>query len=140
MLDRAARLAAALRGSSADRAKIVRALVGQVIVDEKTIVIKVRRSVVLGGNAGASGESDGTIELPATIEFKRRGTETKLLLPGVAEQNHGSRCDPVLIKRSHVGGRGLRSWPPAAPDRFRKWPSVRAPADATSGASSAWHS
>ncbi len=98
-LGRAARLAAALCGSSADRAKIVRALVGQVIVDEKTIVIKVRRGIVLGGNAGALGEqSDGTIELPATIEFKRRGVETKLVLPGVAEQNHGSRCDPALIK------------------------------------------
>jgi DNA invertase Pin-like site-specific DNA recombinase len=106
MLDRAAGLAAALRGSSADRAKIVRALVGRVIVDEKTIVIKVRRDLVLGGNAGASGESDGTIELPATIEFKRRGIETKLVLPGVAEHNHGSRCDPALIKALARG----RAW------------------------------
>ncbi len=79
MLGRAARLAAALRGSSPDRAKIVRALVTGVIVDEKTIVIKVRRGIVLGGNAGASAESDGTIELSATIEFKWGGIETKLL-------------------------------------------------------------
>jgi site-specific DNA recombinase len=107
MLDRAARLAAALRGSSADRAKIVRALVGQVIVDEKRIVIKVRRGVVLSGDEDAlGGQSDGTIELPAAIEFKRRGAETKLVLPGLAEQNHRSRCDPALIKALARG----RAW------------------------------
>ena len=105
MLGGAARLAATLRGSSADRAKIVRALVGQVIVDEKTIVIKVRRGIVLGGNA-ASGESDGTIELPAAIELKQRGVETKLVLPGLAVQNHTSRCDPALIKALARG----RAW------------------------------
>jgi len=107
MLGRAARLGAALRGSSADRAKIVRVLVGQVVVDEKTIVIKVRRGIVLGGNAGAlRDQSDETIELPAAIELKRRGIETKLQLPGVAEQNHGLRCDPALIKAIARG----RAW------------------------------
>ncbi len=107
MLGRAARLAAALRGSSADRAKIVRDLVGQVIVDEKTIVVKVRCGIVIGGNAGAIGDqSDGTIELSATIELKRRGVETRLVLPGLAEQNHGSRCDPALIKAIARG----RAW------------------------------
>src|SRR5205814_5108465 len=59
----------------------------------------VRRGIVLGGNAGALGDqSDDTVELPATVEFKRRGVETRLVLPGLAEQNHGSRCDPALIK------------------------------------------
>ena len=77
------------------------------IVDEKRIVIKVRRGIVLGGDGGALGDqSDGTIELPATIEFKRRGAETKLVLPGLAEQNHGSRCDPALIKALARG----RAW------------------------------
>jgi hypothetical protein len=97
MLGRAARLAAVLRGSSADRDRIIRALVSQVTVDENRIIIRVSRGFVLAGNAVTS-ESDGTIELPATIEFKRRGTETKLVLPELAEQNHGSRCDPALIK------------------------------------------
>jgi DNA invertase Pin-like site-specific DNA recombinase len=105
MLGRAARLAATLRGSP-DRAKIVRALVSQVIVEENRIVIKVRRGIIVGGNPAASIESDGTIELPATIEFKRRGVETKLVLPGLAEQNHGSRCDPALIKALARG----RAW------------------------------
>ncbi len=74
-------------------------LVSQVTVDERTIVVKVRRGIVIGGNAGALGDqSDGTIELSAAIELKRRGVETKLVLPGLAEQNHGLRCDPALIK------------------------------------------
>jgi hypothetical protein len=105
MLGRADRLAAALRGSSVDRAKIIRALVSQVIVGEKRIVIKVRRGIVFGG-AGASGESDCTVELSARIEFKRRGVETKLVLPGLAERNDGSRCDPALIKALARG----RAW------------------------------
>jgi hypothetical protein len=41
MLGRAGRLAAALRGSPTQRAKIIRALVEQVIIDEKKIIIKV---------------------------------------------------------------------------------------------------
>ena len=106
-LGRAARLAAALRGSSPGRAKIVRALVSRVIVDANTIVVKVRRGVVWGGNAGGLGDqSDGTIELPAAIEFKRRGVETKLVLPALAGQNHGARCDPALLKALARG----RAW------------------------------
>src|SRR5213076_3040809 len=46
------------------------------------------------------------IELPAAIEFKRRGVETKLMLPGVADQSHGSRCDPALLKAIARG----RAW------------------------------
>jgi ParB-like chromosome segregation protein Spo0J len=38
------------------------------------------------------------IELTAAVGFKRRGVETKLILPGLAQQNDGSRCDPALIK------------------------------------------
>ena len=50
MLGRAGRLAAALRGSPAERAKIVRELVEQVIVDDKRIIIKVWRGALLGGD------------------------------------------------------------------------------------------
>src|SRR5262249_38118222 len=49
LLDRAARLAAALRRSPEDRAKIVRELVEQVIIDEKKIIVKVRSGALLGG-------------------------------------------------------------------------------------------
>jgi hypothetical protein len=38
------------------------------------------------------------IELTAAVGFKRRGVETKLILPGMAQQKDRSRCDPALIK------------------------------------------
>ena len=37
---------------------------------------------------------------------KRRGVETKLVLPGLAQQNHSSRCNPALIKAIARG----RAW------------------------------
>jgi site-specific DNA recombinase len=68
----------------------------------------VRRDALLGGGERSSGSgepSDGTVELKAAIDFKRRGIETKLVLPGLAEQNRGSRCDPALVK-ALARGRG----------------------------------
>jgi len=101
LLGRAARLAAALRRAPEERAKIVRELVEQVIVDDKQIVIKVRHGALLSGDfpsrvSDAPGAS--TIELTAAVDFKRRGVATKMVLPGLAPQNQPSRCDPALIK------------------------------------------
>jgi DNA invertase Pin-like site-specific DNA recombinase len=109
MLGRAGRLTAALRGSPAERAKIVRELVEQVIVDNKRIIIRVRRAVLLGGDvpSGASEQpSASTIELTAAVDYRHRGVGTKLLLPGLGQQSQESRCDPALIK---VIARG-RAW------------------------------
>jgi site-specific DNA recombinase len=50
--------------------------------------------------------SDSAIELTAAIAFKRRGAEIKLVLPGLAQQKHSSRCDPALIKAIARG----RAW------------------------------
>jgi DNA invertase Pin-like site-specific DNA recombinase len=49
LLGRAARVAAALSGSPEERAKLVRELVENVIVDERTLTIKLRRGLLLGG-------------------------------------------------------------------------------------------
>jgi site-specific DNA recombinase len=101
LLGRATRLAALLRGAPGERAKIVRELVEQVIVDDKRIMIKMRRGALLGVEASlcASEEPSGsTIELTAAVDFKRRGAEIKLVLPGLAQHNHALRCDPALIK------------------------------------------
>jgi site-specific DNA recombinase len=109
LLGRAARLAALLRSAPGERAKIVQELVEQVIVDDKRIMIKMRRGALLGVEAslGASEEPNGsTIELTAAVDFKRRGAETKLVLPGLAPQNHASKCDPALIKAIARG----RAW------------------------------
>jgi site-specific DNA recombinase len=107
LLGRAARMAAALGGSPGERAKLVHELVEKIIVDEKTIIIKLRRSFLLGIPSSASeAASDSAVELTATAAFTRRGAETKLVLPGLAPQKHSSRCDPALIKAIARG----RAW------------------------------
>src|SRR5712672_2858034 len=109
LLSRAARMAAALGGSPGERAKLVRELVEKIIVDEKTIIIKLRRGLLLGEDVASSASeaaSDSAVELTATAAFTRRGAETKLVLPGLALQKHSSRCDPALIKAIARG----RAW------------------------------
>jgi DNA invertase Pin-like site-specific DNA recombinase len=109
MLGRAARLAGALSGSLEERAKLVRGLVEKVIVDEKTLIIKMQRGPLLGGDVPSSASdhrSDSAIELTAPVAFKRRGVETKLVLPGLAPPKHSSSCDPALIKAIARG----RAW------------------------------
>src|SRR5262245_15524633 len=101
LLGRAARLAAALRRAPEERAKIVRELVEQVIVDDKQIVIKLRHGVLLSGGVpsrASDAPGAGTIELTAAVDFKRRGVATKVVLPGLTQQNQPARCDPTLIK------------------------------------------
>jgi DNA invertase Pin-like site-specific DNA recombinase len=109
LLNRSARLAAALGGSPGERAKLVRELVEKIIVDEKTIIIKLRRGLLLGGDVPSSalenGRDDG-VELTVAAVFTRRGAETKLVLPGLVQQKHSSRCDPTLIKAIARG----RAW------------------------------
>jgi DNA invertase Pin-like site-specific DNA recombinase len=101
MLGRAARLAGVLSGSLGERAKLVRELVEKVVVDDRSLTIKFRCGPLLDGYVPSSASEDGSdsaVELAAAIAFKRRGVETKLVLPGLAQQKHGSRCDPALIK------------------------------------------
>jgi hypothetical protein len=97
LLGRAARLVAALGGSPGERAKLVRELVEKIIVDEKTIMIKLRRGPLLGGDVpsfASEAASDSALELTAAVAFTRRGAETKLVLQRLAQQTHNSRCDP----------------------------------------------
>src|SRR5205807_3838180 len=109
LLGRAIRMAATLGSSAGERAKLVRELVEKIIVDERTITIKLWRGPLLGGDVPscASDEpSDSAVELTAAVAFARRGAETKLVLPGLAQQNHYSRCDRALIKAIARG----RAW------------------------------
>jgi site-specific DNA recombinase len=102
MLGRAARLGAAtLSDSLGDRATLVRELVEKVVVDDHSLTIKLRWGPLVGGGVPSSASEDGrdnAVELAAAIAFKRRGAETKLVLPGLSQQNDRSRCDPALIK------------------------------------------
>ena len=109
LLGRAARMAAALGGSPGERVKLVRELVEKIIVDEKILTIKLRRGLLLGGDVPSSASeaaSDSAVELTAAVAFKHRGIETRLVLPGLAQQDRSSRCDPALIKAIARG----RAW------------------------------
>src|SRR5271169_4821177 len=86
LLSRAACMAAALSGSPGERAKLVSELVEKIIVDERTIIIKLRRGLLLGGDVPSSASeaaSDSAVELTAAVAFTRRGAETKLVLPAL---------------------------------------------------------
>jgi site-specific DNA recombinase len=109
MLGRTPRLAAAFSGSPSDRAKLVRGLVEKVIIDEKTIIIKMRPGALLGRDVPSPASQDPScsgIELTAAVAFKRRGVETKLMLPGLDQPNHRAKRDPALIKAIARG----RAW------------------------------
>src|SRR5205823_4534385 len=112
----------------------------KIIVDEKTITIKLRRGPLLGGDVPSStseAASDSAVELTAAVAFTRRGAETKLVLPGLAQQNHSWRCDPALI-RAIARGRAwfeelatgrARSRPRASAVNvrtFRRWDCINA--------------
>ena len=57
-------------------------------------------------SSASEAASDSAVELTATAAFTRRGAETKLVLPGFAQQKHNPRCDPALIKAIARG----RAW------------------------------
>jgi hypothetical protein len=109
MLDRATRLAAALNRSPAERARVVRDLIETVVIEEDAIMMKVRRSPLLGGAVVpplSENPSDSPIELTTPVAFRRRGVEMRLGLPAVASQNDRLKCDPTLIKAIARG----RAW------------------------------
>jgi hypothetical protein len=109
LLSGTARMAAALEDSPRQQAKLVRELVEKIIVDEKTITIRLRRALLLGEDVpscASEAASDSAVELTAAVAFTRRGAETKLVLFGLAQQKHSSRCDPALIRAIARG----RAW------------------------------
>src|SRR5467141_4141152 len=66
LLSRAARMAAALGGSPGERAKLVRELVEKIIVDEKTIIIKLRRGLLLGEDVASSASEAAKVTAPSS--------------------------------------------------------------------------
>jgi site-specific DNA recombinase len=97
ILGRANRLAVAHKGSPGEQSRTVRELVEKVLVGDNTIMIRVRRRSLVDRDVTSSGSED-PIELTERLALKRHGVETKLVLPGLAQQHHNARYDPVLIK------------------------------------------
>ena len=100
VLDRATRLAEALRaGSPGERSKLAIDLIERVVIDKSVISVVMRQRPLLAKiGAGADASSDDTIQLSAPIAFRRRGVETKLVLPASIEMQKPARVDPALVK------------------------------------------
>ena len=82
---------------------------GPDVIEDNVLTIRVRRGPLWGGvvpSFASDTASDTPIELKAAVAVKRRGVETKLVLPRLEQQNHQSRCDPALIKAIARG----RAW------------------------------
>ena len=90
ILGRANRLAVAHKGSPGEQSRTVRELVEKVLVGDNTIMIRVRRRSLVDRDVTSSGSED-PIELTERLALKRHGVETKLVLPGLAQQHHNAR-------------------------------------------------
>jgi DNA invertase Pin-like site-specific DNA recombinase len=107
MQARAARLVAALIGSPEQRSPAIRELVDKIVVDEQTIIIRVRHGPLLDRptSSALDAPNDGAIELTAAVSIKRRGVGTRLVLLD-AQHNLPARCDPAMVKAIARG----RAW------------------------------
>jgi len=107
VIDRAAGFAKILlHGAPGERAGLARELIERVVVDDATISV-VMRGPLLVGDKGAIGDNsaDRPMLLSAPIGFRRRGIETKLVLPAAMERQKPGRIDAALVKavaRSHA--------------------------------------
>ena len=101
LLGRAKRLAAMLNGSPGKRAVVVRDLVEKVVIAEDEMSVRIYRGPLLAGDARSPASetpTDAAIELTAAVEFKRRGAENRLVVPGLTSRNRSTKHDPALIK------------------------------------------
>jgi site-specific DNA recombinase len=100
LIDRAAKIASALsRGLPSQRAELIRGLIEQIIIGETAISITVRtRLLGSGTDSTLQPAMSRTIVLSAPVEFRRRGVETKLVLPATVQLDKPARRDPALLK------------------------------------------
>jgi site-specific DNA recombinase len=101
LLDRAGRIATILaKGMAAERAAAVRDLIERVVIEADALKLMLRRTALM---KDAGNSIDEPIQLTLPLQFRRRGIEMKLVIPG--ETNKPSRLDPALIKavaRGHL--------------------------------------
>ena len=87
LLGRAARVAATLGGPPEERAKLVRQLVEKIIVDEKRLTIKGRRSALLGGDVLSSASEGARAAVRFGFNPKKSGPDhaVPVIFPARAE-------------------------------------------------------
>src|SRR4030088_1585416 len=108
VLDRAASLAKTLlQGSPGERAKLAREIIEQVVIGQSEIAIALRKGLLVA-TTGAARETnpDDTMLISAPAAFRRRGVETKLMLPAAVQMDKPGRIDAALLT---AGARG-RLW------------------------------
>jgi len=100
VLDRAARLSTSLlQGSPEERTRLAVELIERVVIENAAISIAVRKGLLVTETGAAAGTSpDDTILLSAPVAFRRRGVETKLVLPAAVEMQKLGRVDLSLVK------------------------------------------
>ena len=100
MLDRAASLAKTLlQGSPGERATLARDIIEQVTIGQSEIGIALRkRLLVVATGAARETSPDDTMLLSAPAAFRRRGVETKLMLPAAVQMDKPGRIDAALLK------------------------------------------
>jgi DNA invertase Pin-like site-specific DNA recombinase len=103
MIDRATRFAAALNRSPAERAKVVRALIEKVIVEEKTLTIKVAAKRAVGLGRATLG-----VRRPKRSSY-RADSGSRLQAARCGNQACAARCGTrkrSLTARSHANQNG----------------------------------
>ena len=100
VLDRAAGFAKTLlQGSPGVRVRLTLDLIRKVVIEEETISIAVRKLPLLAAAEDhLDTEPEDVILLSAPMAFRRRGVETKLLLPALVEMQKPGRIDVAVVK------------------------------------------
>ena len=142
MLDRAASLAKTLlQGSPGARATLARDIIEQVTIGQSEIGIALRkRLLVVATGAARETSPDDMMLLSAPAAFRRRGVETKLVLPAAVQMDKPGRIDAALLKTVARPASGSNSWRPGRHPRFRPSPIVRVCRSAMSAGCCRWRS
>jgi site-specific DNA recombinase len=100
VLDRAARLSTSLlQGSPEERTRLAVELIERVVIEGSAISITLRkRPLVTVAGVTAEASPNETILLSAPVAFRRRGVETKLVLPAAVDMQKAGPVDAALVK------------------------------------------
>src|SRR5260370_20562187 len=82
-------------GTAIERARALRESVERVVIDDHSLAITLRRAALSAKTAKASEPGD-SVPVLVPVEFRRRGVEIKLIIPGDLHRDTRARRDPAL--------------------------------------------